>query len=568
MDQIDLLNEFNALDARFASFTTRARRLHNELIAEVHSLNHDLYKRDNADEIDPLKSTTKEIVQKDQKLRDEVGGPTIRREKFHAPYWKIWNADKNILFAMSYAESMKDGLIKAADELSVAETEANKLREHPVGSMPRNRKISLNDAPLVANSIRSNALSPSLITEEKKKEKMILRKQKCQYMHLKGDYRDYDFKSTVFADPSRNPVPAENIPFFDSHLLGSNNNIRQLMKQVEIGKKRKLKEKLRELTASASNSHISEESNHPPIQEDVQVPPIVTKPPPSEEKQNFEMPPSPASSHSSFLAPIDRTQSRRALISSTSISGLVRKPISEDSSETKKLKEEKPVVVIQEEKNEVIAPPAEPPMTAELDITCLEDGSAADTKQQHSTSKKQQKKKEKEAKPFKKVVKNPSFGPLAIGNSPIKGGTVTRATRDQLDGAPATINCEFPLLPDTLRTHGGKFSSDTRFPSVAQVASRGGNGGAAEVASSGDLTRAMASRGISFSRERRFPKDKTKTKDGEDGGGEGGDLLSTPGPGQYRVQRMFDHSERNPLEGFKDIDAIYEKYKDESRGLL
>jgi hypothetical protein len=74
--------------------------------------------------------------------------------------------------------------------------------------------------------------------------------------------------------------------------------------------------------------------------------------------------------------------------------------------------------------------------------------------------------------------------------------------------------------------------------------------------------------GISFSRERRFPKEKTKTKggDGEESGR--GDILSTPGPGEYGVQRMFDHSERNILEGFKDIDAIYEKYKDESRGLL
>ena len=59
--------------------------------------------------------------------------------------------------------------------------------------------------------------------------------------------------------------------------------------------------------------------------------------------------------------------------------------------------------------------------------------------------------------------------------------------------------------------------------------------------------------GISFSRERRFPKEKTKSKasDGEDGGG---DILSTPGPGEYGVQRMFDHSESNALEGFKDIE--------------
>ena len=67
--------------------------------------------------------------------------------------------------------------------------------------------------------------------------------------------------------------------------------------------------------------------------------------------------------------------------------------------------------------------------------------------------------------------------------------------------------------------------------------------------------------GISFSRERRFPKE--KASDGEDGGG---DIQ-----GNMEVNECSITQRGTPWKASKTLKkdfAIYEKYKDESRGLL
>jgi hypothetical protein len=92
--------------------TSKFLKLHETILEQdVHGVvpDYDIYERNNAgDEI--IKESMK-FLNEDKKQRDSIGGPTVRREKFQANYWKAWNVNKNVLediSAKEVAEAAKD----------------------------------------------------------------------------------------------------------------------------------------------------------------------------------------------------------------------------------------------------------------------------------------------------------------------------------------------------------------------------------------------------------------------------------------------------------------------------
>lgn len=86
------------------SLEEKATRLHAVLLQEVKDLKHDIFDRDFASSQDPIVMQSQAIAAVDQEERDRVGGPSIRRQKFHASYWKHWHKEKTLLDRISQEE--------------------------------------------------------------------------------------------------------------------------------------------------------------------------------------------------------------------------------------------------------------------------------------------------------------------------------------------------------------------------------------------------------------------------------------------------------------------------------
>jgi hypothetical protein len=81
-----------------------AENLHNKILNELEHIDYDVYKRDFNATNDPMVLQSKLIMQNDMKLRKKAGGPSIRRLKFQAPYWKQWHSEKTLLDHISQKE--------------------------------------------------------------------------------------------------------------------------------------------------------------------------------------------------------------------------------------------------------------------------------------------------------------------------------------------------------------------------------------------------------------------------------------------------------------------------------
>jgi hypothetical protein len=156
-----------------------------------------------------------------------------------------------------------------------------------------------------------------------------------------------------------------------------------------------------------------------------------------------------------------------------------------------------------------------------------------------------------------KNLPSSGYDPTAIGNAPVKGGDMTMAPQRGKAEECLTKNCDIPNNADALKTvTGGPFGLERRFPPAPEPATNTGSSAALPAMTS-------SSSGFKFPIAPRFSKDKkTSTNSTETTSNEGGDLLATPGPGQYTVPRLFDPT-NSSLEKRKDFDEIYEKYRDD-----
>lgn len=84
-------------EALASSLEQRASALHGQLLAEIGTLNHDIFHRGFASAADPMVQSSKQFVESNMIERERAGGPSIRRFKFHPSYWKYWHGEKTVL---------------------------------------------------------------------------------------------------------------------------------------------------------------------------------------------------------------------------------------------------------------------------------------------------------------------------------------------------------------------------------------------------------------------------------------------------------------------------------------
>jgi hypothetical protein len=180
------------------------------------------------------------------------------------------------------------------------------------------------------------------------------------------------------------------------------------------------------------------------------------------------------------------------------------------------------------------------------------------------------------------------YDPNIIGNAYVKGGDMSSSRPRPSIEESLTKNCDIPNVSDTLKTvKGGSFGTDSRFPLPEKPVET-----ASAVPSLPTINPLASSTtntlGCTFLKEKRFPHDihpmaetlrkereaeelaefgtTTRSKQREAEEKENGNLLATPGPGQYSVTRLFEPDVTNPLVKRKDFENIFERYKDDPPG--
>eukprot|EP01039_Chlorochromonas_danica_P007785 gene7785-8596_t len=90
------------------SLEASASRLHSLLVREVKGLRHDIFHRDfDSRRQDAIVTQSLAIASADRQRRDRLGGPSIRRQKFRAAYWKHWHKEKTLLDRISQEELLR-----------------------------------------------------------------------------------------------------------------------------------------------------------------------------------------------------------------------------------------------------------------------------------------------------------------------------------------------------------------------------------------------------------------------------------------------------------------------------
>ena len=106
---LDRESEFEITEDDAKAFYDNSHNLHDRLIGEVKGRYHyDLYQRNGVDKkADRLTIASRQLVTEDRKLRETIGGPTVRKTKFHPSYWKTWNQERDLLEEISKQEIIK-----------------------------------------------------------------------------------------------------------------------------------------------------------------------------------------------------------------------------------------------------------------------------------------------------------------------------------------------------------------------------------------------------------------------------------------------------------------------------
>lgn len=217
MISLDEVNEeWKKQDARLDAFRSKAKLMHDSLLKEVESLHYDIFKREESELQDTLPIISKGLVEKDGNLRKDMKGPTIVKEKFHSSYWKGFNTERDLLEEISRQQLMKTLQQQRNKSLKQDEFAVEELS--PLKSKRRNNQSS-------RKGLTTHTAGTST-TAHKKLESTSAK----GYEIYKGDYINRNWKSAVFASPTHLQNDLDETPFFDSHLLGRNNSIDQLMK--------------------------------------------------------------------------------------------------------------------------------------------------------------------------------------------------------------------------------------------------------------------------------------------------------------------------------------------------
>lgn len=82
----------------------KLHRLHATILEDVKATaDIDIFERNTTG--DGMVEKAKAFLSKEKQIRDKLGGPSIKREKFQASYWHRWNDNKNVLEGISAKEA-------------------------------------------------------------------------------------------------------------------------------------------------------------------------------------------------------------------------------------------------------------------------------------------------------------------------------------------------------------------------------------------------------------------------------------------------------------------------------